>query len=211
MVKSKRREIIKERHKQEIMESAIRLFGSKGYKNTTIEEIAEEAQFSKGAIYSYFESKKHLFDEILKSLFDKVESFAIEAKNIKSDAREKLKVYALNTMNYFLNEGKYSFHVMMQAIMQMEAEEKETTRAYVMERLHQISKILTDIIKTDIKNGKVKNIDPNLIIMAFNGMLRDVIYGCLHGNTVNLETDEIVEMILEIIFEGISKTKDKAK
>lgn len=80
MSKSKRREIIKERHKQEIIESALYLFGKKGYKDTTIEEIAEHAQFSKGAIYFYFPSKEHLFHEILKTVFDKVQSFAEEAK-----------------------------------------------------------------------------------------------------------------------------------
>jgi AcrR family transcriptional regulator len=44
LAKSKRREIIKERHKQEIIESAMHLFGTKGYKNTTMEEIARTIQ-----------------------------------------------------------------------------------------------------------------------------------------------------------------------
>ncbi|CUU10383.1 transcriptional regulator, TetR family, partial [Candidatus Kryptobacter tengchongensis] len=146
MSKSRRREIIKERHKQEIIESALYLFGKKGYKDTTIEEIAEYAQFSKGSIYSYFSSKKQLFDEILKALFDKIQLFADEAKSLKGEAREKLRAYALNLVNFFLNENRYSFHVMMQAIMQMEADEKESTTNYVRERLRQISKILLEII-----------------------------------------------------------------
>lgn len=207
MAKSKRREIIKERHKQEIIESALYLFGMKGYKNTTIEEIAEYAQFSKGAIYSYFSSKKQLFDEILKTLFDKIQSFADESKNFKGEAREKLRLYALNLVNFFLNENRYSFHVMMQAIMQMEAEEKESTRNYVKKRLHQISKILVETIKTDIKNKKLKNINPNFVVMAFNGMLRDIIYGCLTENQIEMKPEEMVDTVLEIIFDGISKNK----
>lgn len=205
MSKSKRREIIKERHKQEIIESALYLFGKKGYKDTTIEEIAEHAQFSKGAIYFYFSSKKQLFDEILKSLFDKVQSFADEARAHKGDAKEKLRTYALKLVHFFLIENRYSFLVMMQAIMQMEAEEKETTKNYVMERLHQISKTLTDIIKADIKTGKLKNINPNIVIIAFNGMLRDIIYGCLTENGIDMKPEEMVDTILTIIFDGISK------
>lgn len=205
MSKSKRREIIRERHKQEIIESALYLFGKKGYKDTTIEEIAEYAQFSKGAIYFYFSSKKQLFDEILKSLFDKVQSFADEARAHKGDAKEKLRTYALKLVHFFLVENRYSFLVMMQAIMQMEAEEKETTKNYVMERLHQISKTLTDIIKADIKTGKLKNINPNIVIIAFNGMLRDIIYGCLTENGIDMKPEEMVDTILTIIFDGISK------
>ncbi|CUS87551.1 TetR/AcrR family transcriptional regulator [Candidatus Kryptobacter tengchongensis] len=207
MSKSRRREIIKERHKQEIIESALYLFGKKGYKDTTIEEIAEYAQFSKGSIYSYFSSKKQLFDEILKALFDKIQLFADEAKSLKGEAREKLRAYALNLVNFFLNENRYSFHVMMQAIMQMEADEKESTTNYVRERLHQISKILLEIIKADIKNRRLKNISPNLVVMAFNGMLRDIIYGCLTEDQIGMKPEEMVDMVIEIIFDGISKNK----
>ncbi len=211
MAKSKRREIIKERHKQEIIEAALHLFGTKGYKSTTMEEIAEQAQFSKGAIYSYFESKKQLFDEILTNIFDKVQSLSEEAKKLKGNARDRLRFYAVEIIKFFFTESKFSFNVMMQAIMQMESDEKEMTRSYVLNRLSNISKILTDIIKADIKSGKLKNIDPNLVVMAFNGMLRDVIYGCLTNESVNATPEQIVDSILEIIFDGISKNKEEAK
>lgn len=207
MVKSKRREIIKERHKQEIIQAALYLFGIKGYKDTTIEEIAEQAQFSKGAIYSYFESKKELFNEILKMLFDKVQTFAEEAKNLNGNAKEKLKIYALNVANYFLSENRHSFNVMMQVVMQMNAEDRERTKNYVMRRLKQINQILIAIVATDIKNGNLKNLHPNVIVTTFNGILRDLIHGCLLGDFVNLTPEEVVDMMLEIIFNGISKNK----
>jgi AcrR family transcriptional regulator len=207
LAKSKRREITKERHKQEIIEAALYLFGKKGYKDTTIEEIAEHAQFSKGAIYSYFESKKELFNEILKELFDKVQAFAEEAKNLKGDAKEKLRVYALNVSRYFLLESRHSFNVMMQAIMQMNAEDRERTKNYVMRRIKQINQILSDIFVEDIKDGKLKNFNPSLIVMTFNGILRDLIYGCLLENLADLTPEKIVDVTLEIIFDGISKNK----
>ncbi len=207
MVRSKRREIIKERHRQEIIEAALYLFGKKGYKDTTIEEIAEHAQFSKGAIYSYFKSKKELFNEALKELFDKVQAFAEEAKNLKGDAREKLKVYALNVVNYFLLESRHSFNVMMQAVMQMNAEDRERTKSYVMRRLKQINQILTDIVATDIKNGNLKNFHPNIIVTTFNGILRDLIHGCLLEDFANPTPEEIIDITIEIIFNGISKNK----
>jgi AcrR family transcriptional regulator len=131
LAKSKRREIIKERHKQEIIESALHLFGTKGYKNTTMEEIAEHAQFSKGAIYFYFKSKKQLLDEILTDLFDKIQSLAEEAKKLRGNAKDRLRFYASEIIKFFLTESKFSFHVMMQAIMQMETDEMEMTRNYV--------------------------------------------------------------------------------
>lgn len=48
-----------------IKEAAIRLFAAKGYANASLEEIADEAKFTKGAIYYYFKSKERLLLEIL--------------------------------------------------------------------------------------------------------------------------------------------------
>lgn len=48
-----------------IKEAAIRLFAANGYANASLEEIADAAKFTKGAIYYYFKSKEKLLLEIL--------------------------------------------------------------------------------------------------------------------------------------------------
>lgn len=48
-----------------IKDAAIRLFAASGYANTSLEEIADAAKFTKGAIYHYFKSKEQLLLEIL--------------------------------------------------------------------------------------------------------------------------------------------------
>lgn len=47
--------------RQEIIAAAEELFAARGFENTTMEEIAEKAEFGKPTLYSYFKSK----DEIL--------------------------------------------------------------------------------------------------------------------------------------------------
>lgn len=47
--------------RQEIIAAAEQLFAAQGFENTTMEEIAEKAEFGKPTLYSYFKSK----DEIL--------------------------------------------------------------------------------------------------------------------------------------------------
>lgn len=48
-----------------IKEAAIRLFAAKGYANASLEEIADVAKFTKGAVYYYFKSKERLLLQIL--------------------------------------------------------------------------------------------------------------------------------------------------
>jgi AcrR family transcriptional regulator len=57
-----------EARKGEIVESARRLFFRRGYAKTTITEIIEDAEISKGLFYYYFGSKEDILDTIVEQL-----------------------------------------------------------------------------------------------------------------------------------------------
>lgn len=48
-----------------ICDAALQLFVKKGYRATTIDEIARRVRLTKGAVYYYFHSKADLLDEIV--------------------------------------------------------------------------------------------------------------------------------------------------
>ena len=47
--------------REKILETATRLFSSQGYSNTSLSQVAKEAQVSKALIFWHFESKEKLF------------------------------------------------------------------------------------------------------------------------------------------------------
>jgi len=57
----------KELVRTRILESAHRVFSQKGYREATMDEIAEGLGLSKPALYRYYKSKEELFREILES------------------------------------------------------------------------------------------------------------------------------------------------
>jgi TetR/AcrR family transcriptional regulator len=61
MSTSSRREREKQDRKNAIIEAAEGLFSEKGFKETTMQEISESAELSKGTIYLYFKSKEELY------------------------------------------------------------------------------------------------------------------------------------------------------
>lgn len=67
---SERVEPLKEKEKL-IIEAAIKLFARKGYKSTSVQEIADECKISKGAFYIYFPSKEALLLSMLNYYYDK--------------------------------------------------------------------------------------------------------------------------------------------
>jgi AcrR family transcriptional regulator len=56
--------------KAKILESAFAVFTEKGYDGASLERVAEEAGFSKGAVYSNFASKDELFFELVSARID---------------------------------------------------------------------------------------------------------------------------------------------
>ena len=56
--------------RRELLEAAERLFYRDGYHGTTLEAIADEAGYTKGAVYSAFESKAGLFLTLVDAVID---------------------------------------------------------------------------------------------------------------------------------------------
>lgn len=56
--------------RERLLDSARRVFLKHGYNRTSVDKIADEAGYSKGAVYSNFDGKEALFLELLKRKFE---------------------------------------------------------------------------------------------------------------------------------------------
>lgn len=59
-----------ERRKQELLRIAYRMFISRGYENTSVDEIIEEAGIAKGTYYYYFATKEQMLEEVIGMMID---------------------------------------------------------------------------------------------------------------------------------------------
>jgi len=85
-----RKEREKLRHREEILETALRLFSENGFHNVSMQEIAEESEFAVGTLYNFFESKEQLFVELMKAGIEKIGELLIPILDSKQDEKEKL-------------------------------------------------------------------------------------------------------------------------
>ncbi len=66
MENENRRDREKKIHENEIIQAAEELFRRNGYENTSMDDIAREAQFTRRTIYQYFASKENLFFAVIR-------------------------------------------------------------------------------------------------------------------------------------------------
>lgn len=59
-----------EERRQEIISTARRLFQTKEYDNTTMQDVMDELKIAKGTIYHYFESKEALLEAVVENMVD---------------------------------------------------------------------------------------------------------------------------------------------
>jgi AcrR family transcriptional regulator len=80
--------------REQLVEAAAVVFARHGYANTTVEQIAEQAGFSKGAVYSNYDGKQDLFFELLDARIEAREDFADEGRT-GSSVGDRLREAAL--------------------------------------------------------------------------------------------------------------------
>jgi AcrR family transcriptional regulator len=64
----------------EIRDTALELFAARGYRATSLREIAERLGITKAALYYHFPSKADLVRELVRPLFDDVEALLAAAE-----------------------------------------------------------------------------------------------------------------------------------
>jgi len=90
----KHREVIQERKKREkdqriqsILSAAKKVFFSKGYQRTTMDEIAFEAEISKPTIYQYFRTKDELYSALMLPFLEEFGAYFERIENKLSSKR----------------------------------------------------------------------------------------------------------------------------
>jgi AcrR family transcriptional regulator len=76
--------------RDELLTVAADLFATKGYRNTTVRDIADAAGILSGSLYHHFESKEQMVDEILRSFQDDL--FGQYDEILASDAKPVVKL-----------------------------------------------------------------------------------------------------------------------
>ncbi|MEH7438964.1 TetR/AcrR family transcriptional regulator [Neobacillus drentensis] len=94
-----------------IIESGMKLFATKGFSSTSIQEIATDSGISKGAFYLHFKSKDELLFAILEYIFETVHSNILKFEHSDLPSRERFCKQLSSLMGTFM--GHKEFFIML--------------------------------------------------------------------------------------------------
>lgn len=137
--------------RQQIVDAAWELFEQKGYENTTVNEIIEKANTSKGGFYYHFKAKDDLLNSLYTIFDNEYESFYENMdKNLNSLIQlEQLSQY----VSYFI-ERNVSFELLA-ALYQSQLAHKRQDCFLSPERYYM--KLVKKIITEGQKKGEIRD------------------------------------------------------
>ncbi|MBT3338133.1 MAG: TetR/AcrR family transcriptional regulator [Anaerolineae bacterium] len=84
---------VSEERKEQITEAATTIFSQKGFDKARMDDIAKEANLSKGTLYLYFKSKDAIIEHLLNRLFEREMADLQLLKEDPRPASEKLTIF----------------------------------------------------------------------------------------------------------------------
>lgn len=200
--------------RQEIVAAAREVFTARGFTAATLDEIAEKAEFGKGTLYSYFQSKDELFETVIADIFDEIVEIAARTcsqsgtgveNSFRNFARELLR-------HLFENYGFY--FLMMREMHNMHHQSHFATL------FPDLLIILAEPLKRSLPADVQRRFQPEQLGFMFLTMLLSLFRSSLHmlglqhcdlsHQTFELGTEEIeasiersIVMLEQIYFHGI--------
>ena len=158
---AERREREKEKRKNDIGNAAERVFFEKGHENATMDDVANEAELSKGTLYLYFKNKEDLYlaihlrgNKILHSLFMKA------VKNKKTGI-EKTRSVGKAYVEFFKKYPNYFNAMLYYESHDFDFADQDSVAAECLIEGKATLELLIESIVIGIKDGSIRSdIDP---------------------------------------------------
>ncbi|MGI6567424.1 MAG: TetR/AcrR family transcriptional regulator [Limnochordia bacterium] len=184
--------------RERIKQAALEIFSSRGFANTTVQEIAERAKVGKGTLYTYYAAKEDVLTDLLidgltnmgQHIEKKIRTLQGSAARLRAIVREQLR--------YFHE------HQSLCRLITREVWGHSDQSSSLAQRVRSgYIKMLQEVVENGIKDGELRSLDSHTVAAALYGMVSMVAL-----SLKDLPSDtalERVEMTLqELIFSGIT-------
>ncbi len=164
---------VSEERKQQILEAAIAVFARLGFRTARMDDIAEQAGLSKGALYLYYTSKDAIIAALLTYLF--AQEFKRLRVLVESDREGPVGEQLLRLTQQFASTMQWMSRLMPIAFeFYAVAGRNKEVRQFLKEYFKDYRTLLTHLIERGIEQGEFRTVDAEAtaitLVALFEGL-----------------------------------------
>jgi len=155
---------IRGKNEELILKAACDQFVISGYSGTTMQAIADQAEIPKANIHYYFKTKENLYNAILQQIVEMWNTY-LDDMRVENDPREVLDTFIRRKVEMSYTHPKWSKLFALEVI-----QGAPRLQGYMRTYMRPWMKEKTAVIDEWIKQGKIKPVDPALLIFSIWGL-----------------------------------------
>jgi AcrR family transcriptional regulator len=195
----------KAQRREDILAAAGRVFARRGYRNTEMQAVADEAGIAKGTLYLYYKSKEHLFLDAVDQGVLRMKATIHAAADAVQDPIQRIETAIVTYMNYFTDHPE---QVELWVIERAEFRDRQTP-AYFRHREASIE-VWQDLLRGLIAAGRLRDIP----VSRIDDVLCDLLYGVMMTNHFSGRTrppEQQARDVIDIAFNGILSDAERRR
>lgn len=179
-----------------ILDAALSAFSRKGYHDTRLDDIVDESDTSKGAIYFHFANKERLFLALVDQFADLLERRVLDAIGTQSSGMARVQIALETVLDTFGRYRRPAKILLVQAVGLGNIFENK--RAEVTDRFARL--IETYLIEA-IELGDIDPVDTEVVSHAWMGAIYGIVIRWV--TTGDMDPDRIVDNLVPLLLRSV--------
>ena len=197
--KLSRRQRERLQHRNDILATALKLFSENGFHNVSMQEIATEAEFATGTLYNFFDSKEAMFNDLIKDCGKKIVDALGAILEGSDNEVERLRRFFRCQTDVFGEHGEFIRLYVAEFGRKGTGIRKDPDE-------DELGRVLDDkieqLLRTGIRKGTFRNVDPAVTATAIHGTLQRLIFEAV-GNSDRDQVKKVFSKAEELFVDGL--------
>ena len=196
LLKTSRKPQDPEGTKSRILDAALEVFSTKGYHDTSVDEIVERSETSKGSVYFHFPNKQSLFLALVDKFADLLERRVTEAIAGEDEGIARVRAALEATLKCFDQYRPLAKILLVQAVGLGSVFEDK--RMAVQDRMARLIRVYLD---QSVAVGDIAPIDSEVVAYAWMGAINEIVIRWVY--TGQPEPERILSTLLPMLLHSI--------
>lgn len=179
-----------------ILEAALDVFARKTYRSVRLDEIVEEAETSKSAVFFHFPNKERIFLALVDQLADLLERRVTEAIQGQASGMDRVRVALETCLDTFGRYRRAAKILLVQAVglgTVFEAKRNQVTERF--------ARLIEGYLREAIENHEIEPVDAQVIALAWMGAIYALVIRWITTNEP--EPQRIIDSLVPALLKSV--------